>query len=85
MSKVDIKERIADAAEKAALTKDEIKKALADNNDAIREELYLKIKEKIEYQTVYLELSDKNEITEEEKTSLLLSINGLAAGLRNTG
>ena len=29
-------------------------------------------------------LSDKD-ITEEEKTSLLLSINGLAAGLRNTG
>ncbi|MDB4832634.1 phosphoenolpyruvate carboxylase [Acidimicrobiia bacterium] len=74
-----------------------VKKAikLVTNNDELLEDNPI-LKNTLKIRNAYLDplsliqillmkkLSDK-EITEEEKTSLLLSINGLAAGLRNTG
>ena len=36
-------------------------------------------------QVFLLQKLQENELTDYEKTSLLLSVNGLAAGLRNTG
>ncbi len=68
---------------------------LVTNNDELLEDNPI-LKNTLKIRNAYLDplsliqillmkkLSDK-EITEEEKTSLLLSINGLAAGLRNTG
>ena len=46
MSKVEIKERIADAQEKAKLTKENFVATVKDNSDIIKQELYLNRRDK---------------------------------------